>query len=509
MTTTASLDVVVLAPRGRDGELTVTLLARQGIHARQIGPAELIPVLDAGVGCAVLTREALEPAQTKLVAWLAAQPPWSDFPLVVLDSASRTSGPLETRHLGNVTLLERPLAATEMVTAVQAALRARTRQYEARNAIQQRDQFLAMLGHELRNPLGAIMLASELARTGNRDREELAKRLLVIERQANHLARLVDDLLDVARVTSGKVQLHLERVSIDDIVAACIETIADRARARGIQLVLAATCSATIAGDRVRLEQVITNLLANAIKYSPGGRTVSISCHANDTTCEIRVRDQGIGIDQAMLPRVFELFAQADSSLDRAEGGMGIGLTLVDRLVRLHGGDVRVVSAGLGKGSEFIVRLPRGALPTQDGVLHLTPPPRDRDVVVVLVEDNADIRELMAGMLREMRCTVEVAADGLDGVDRILRTRPDVALVDIGLPGIDGFEVARRVRAAATQPLLLVAVTGYGGPNDRERAIAAGFDLHETKPLRAQTLARIVEQVRARTDAGRTKSAQT
>ena len=509
MTDWQPLEVVVLAPRGRDAELTTAMIARHGISARAIGGGDLIPALDAGVGCAVLTREALEPLEGQLVTWLASQPPWSDFPLIVLDSPSRTSSPLDTSRLGNVTLLERPVTAASLIASVQASLRARGRQYEARNAIQQRDQFLAMLGHELRNPLGAILLASELARTGNRDRTEVASRLQVIERQANHLARLVDDLLDVARVTSGKVQLHLEPVSVDEIVASCIETLADRARARSINLVHAASCGAVIAGDRVRLEQVITNLIANAIKYSPGGRTVSISCHATRTLCEIRVRDQGIGIEAAMLPRVFDLFAQADGSLDRAEGGMGIGLTLVDRLVRLHGGTVEVQSAGLGQGSEFSVRLPRGAARSTPGVIRLPLPAEERALRVVLVEDNADIREMMASMLREVGCTVEVASDGLEGVDRIVRTVPELAIIDIGLPGIDGYEVARRVRAAVTQPMMIVAVTGYGSTRDRDTALEAGFDLHVVKPMRVQIVEQIVEQARARIAADCTKSAHT
>jgi CheY-like chemotaxis protein len=224
---------------------------------------------------------------------------------------------------------------------------------------------------------------------------------------------------------------------------------------------------------------------------------------------QVRVRDQGIGIESMMLPRVFELFAQADGSLDRAEGGMGIGLTLVDRLVRLHGGTVEVHSAGLGQGSEFIVRLPRGAVPSMPGVIPLPVPAAPRLLRVVLVEDNADIREMMASMLHEVGCAVEVASDGLEGVDRIVRTVPDLAIVDIGLPGIDGYEVARRVRTTVTQPLMLVAVTGYGSTRDRDNALEAGFDLHVVKPMRVQMIEQLVAQARARIDTVCTKSAQT
>jgi signal transduction histidine kinase/ActR/RegA family two-component response regulator len=492
-------DVLIVAPRGRDGELTEAVLLRDGLTARRIADTELVAALEAGAGCLVITYEMAEAASAVLATWLAAQPPWSDFPLIVLSPPPQPNL-VDLTALGNVTVLERPIAPPTLVAAVKAALRGRLRQYDARAAIQQRDQFLAMLGHELRNPLAAIVLAAELARTSNRDRDQVSNRIEMIDRQAKHLARLVDDLLDVARVTSGKVQLHKEAVAIDDTIRTCIETLADRARARGITVAIGASCGAMINGDRLRLEQVISNLLGNAIKYSAGGRTVTISSTTVGSNCEIRVRDQGIGIEASMLPHVFELFTQAESSLDRADGGMGIGLTLVDRLVRLHGGEVVVTSAGLGQGSEFVVRLPLGeARAMPGGVVRLPVPAQPQSVRVVLVEDNADIRELMAGLLEEMRCTVDVAVDGLAGVELIVRSVPDLAIVDIGLPGIDGFEVARRVRAALGRGPMLVAVTGYGRVQDRDEALAAGFDLHAIKPLKLEALQDIVDRARTAT----------
>jgi signal transduction histidine kinase/CheY-like chemotaxis protein len=491
MTASSPELVLVAAPRGRDGELTRVLLEKHGLPAVLVQSVEEIASAVETAGCAVITQEALTAdSSLALGTALARQPPWCDFPLVLLTSARHR---LDT-DLGNVTMLERPVGAETLLAAVRTALRARRRQYEARAAIQQRDQFLAMLGHELRNPLGAIVLASELARSGTP--EQLENRLDMIARQSNHLARLVDDLLDVARVTSGKVQLRREAVDIDDVIRACIETLGERANKRGITIVFAERCGTSIAGDTVRLEQVVSNLLANAIKYSPPDRTVTISSTCNATTCEIRVRDQGIGIDREMLPRVFELFAQADGSLDRAEGGMGIGLTLVDRLVRLHGGQVHVASAGLGRGSEFIVRLPRGDRPEHAPDVKRTAADPDVRVRVVLVEDNPDIRDMTAALLAAIGCDVEVAADGPAGVERIVRVRPDLALVDIGLPGMDGFEVARRVRAAITEPMLLVAVTGYSRDQDRAQASAAGFDMHLAKPLQVDALTKLVERSR-------------
>ena len=491
MTASSSEQILVVAPRGRDGELTRRLLERHGLSAKLIASVDRIASAVETAGCAVITQEALTTdAAGVLSDALATQPPWCDFPIIVLTSAGRRI----TGELGNVTMLERPIGSDTLLASVRAALRARRRQYEARAAIQQRDQFLAMLGHELRNPLAAIVLASELANIAPRD--QLVERLEMVKRQGKHLARLVDDLLDVARVTSGKVQLRHEAVDIDDVIRTCITTLGERAHSRGITVVFAGSSGLIVDGDTVRLEQVVSNLLANAIKYSPVDRTVRVSCTRAGDWCEIRVCDEGIGIEPDMLPRVFELFAQADGSLDRAEGGMGIGLTLVDRLVRLHGGDVRVASGGLGCGSEFIVRLPLGAMP-QVASADERPTAPGMGVRVVLVEDNADIREMTAALLSEIGCDVDVAIDGLDGVDTIVRARPDLALVDIGLPGIDGFEVARRVRAAVAEPMLLVAVTGYGRDQDRAEASEAGFDLHVAKPLHADALVALVERTRA------------
>jgi two-component system, sensor histidine kinase len=491
---TAALEhrVLLLAPRGRDAELTAEFLSRHGFATAVCASTnELLEAIAQGAGCALLTQEALDSQlQYKLALALTKQPAWSDFPLIVLVNAqvAEVSQVLAV-ELGNVAVLERPLAPNILLTSIQAALRARQRQYEARAAIQQRDHFLAMLGHELRNPLAAIVLATQLVRDGG-DRSQLDSRLALIERQSTLLARLVDDLLDVARVTSGKVRLRHEAVDVDDTIRSSVAAVTDRARARGVSLMFAARSDTVIEGDRTRIEQVLNNLLSNAIKYSPGGRTVSVTAAREDDTCVIRVRDQGVGIAPEMQHRVFELFAQVDSSLERADGGMGIGLTLVDRLVRLHGGRVEVHSEGLGHGSEFVVRLPIGSPPVPVNVI-----PIDTARVklrVVLVEDNADLRELTRDLLETMGCTVELAIDGEQGVARIVGARPDLALVDIGLPLVDGYAVAKRVRQQLGDEVILVAVSGYGLDEDRDQAMVAGFDRHVTKPLDVGVLRELV-----------------
>ena len=491
MTDSVSERVLILTPRGRDAELTSTLLTTHAMAVAACAtPDELVERIAEGAGCAIVTSEVLSPQLLQqLGAQLAAQPAWSDFPLIVLVSArTRRDAWLK---LGNVTILERPIAPPTLVTAVTAALRGRRRQYDARTAIQQRDQFLAMLGHELRNPLGAITLASDPLFVERGDHALLGRQLGVVARHAHHLRRLVDDLLDVARVTSGKVQLRREAVDIDAAIRECIEALEPRARERNIGFVTS-TSGAVIEGDAGRIEQVITNLMTNAIKYSPAGRTITVAAGHDGETCEIRVRDQGVGIAPEMLPHVFELFAQADVSLDRSEGGMGIGLALVDRLVRLHGGTVSVTSEGLGAGSEFVVRLPVGRPPVR---LASVPPeqPSLPTLHVVIVEDNPDLRFLTQLVLESFGCTVATACDGEEGLATIVATDPDLALVDVGLPKLDGYALASQVRQRVAPGPRLVAVTGYGRRDDRKRALAAGFDEHVTKPVSAETLRKLVE----------------
>lgn len=496
-----SMRTLVLAPRGRDGELAVQLLARHDIDASACANgAELLARIADGAGCAIVTEEALGPTvQHQLAHELEGQPAWSDFPLILLASSQAAHHLQRTASaLGNVTVIERPIAPDTLITAVRAALRGRCRQYEAGLAIQQRDQFLAMLGHELRTPLGAIVLATELARNDG-GRSQLEERLALIARQSKLLARLVDDLLDVARVTTGKIVLRREAVDVDATIAACVEAHEERARARSVALQVVDRSGATIDADPVRLEQVINNLLSNAVKYSPAGGCVQVSSSQRDAWCQIRVRDDGIGIAPEMQGRVFDLFAQVDGSLSRADGGMGIGLTLVDRLVRLHGGWVTVDSAGLGHGSEFIVTLPLGS---PDHAQEGPPEParRPSNVRVALVEDNDDLRDLTASLLEAHGCAVVVAADGAAGAELIVGARPDLALVDIGLPELDGFQVARHVREHVGADVVLVAITGYGREQDREHAAQAGFDAFFTKPLGIDSVREILSSARRRRD---------
>ena len=481
---------LVLAPSGRDAQLTCSLLEKAGMQAVVCSSMDQMckQVSEAGALGLMLAEEALTPrAVQHLRELLARQPAWSDLPILLFSGRLGVPSALTPKMieaLGNVTVLDRPLRPVTMLSAANAAQRARKRQYMARSelhaqqqAVQQRDQFLAMLGHELRNPLSAISMAVEIS--------DVDHYRGVVRRQARHLTRLVDDLLDVSRVTSGKIVLQRAPVDVGELLKRSVQALGGALAAQPHSLSLSLhPGGAVVMGDSVRLEQIVANLLNNAIKYTPAGGHIRLSVSADDAWVRICVQDDGVGIASDMLPRVFDLFAQAEASIDRAKGGMGIGLTLVKRLVELHGGEVSVESPGVGCGSTFCVTLPR--VFAKDSSQSIRVPAEQRSESpreVLLVEDNDDSRELLAAMLRRAGHHVRDAADGLTGVDVALRERPEVILVDIGLPGLDGYGVARRVRHSLGHEVFLVALTGYGQPDDRARALDAGFDVHLTKPV--------------------------
>jgi signal transduction histidine kinase/ActR/RegA family two-component response regulator len=485
--------VLILAPIGRDGALAASLLAKARVPSqvcRHMG--ELADCIRQGAGCILVTEETLHGAAVAtLRATLADQPPWSDLPLLVFSSAPATRAQtveLE-RTLGNVTILDRPVHVRTMLTAVETALRGRRRQYAARQEILQRDQFLAMLGHELRNPLSAITFAAELM---SRDVDTAARerQRSIVERQARHLSRLVDDLLDVSRVTSGKVVLQRQPVELKGVAERCVQVVDVMARAKSQSLTMSLPTAAVIVdGDAVRLEQIVMNVLTNAVKYTPRGGRIELDLSFADRVATLRVRDTGVGIPATMIDKIFELFAQAPSSLDRSEGGLGLGLTLVRSLVTLHGGTVEAKSEGADRGSELIICLPARSQPSL--VPSVSSPAAHADASplrILVVDDNDDVRDTLQALLETGGHVVEAAPDGAHGLSRILTSRPDVAIVDIGLPGIDGYEVARQVRRALGPAVTLIALSGYGQPEDRARARQAGFDLHIAKPIAADAL---------------------
>ncbi len=355
-----------------------------------------------------------------------------------------------------------------------------------------KDEFLAMLGHELRNPLAPILNAALLLRLhGNRSRLNgiedpvLHQSLDIIDRQAGKLAHLIDELLEVSRITTGRIQLHQERIAVGGVVEHAVATVRPLIDQRKHELTLSLPTQAIwLHADAARLEQVVVNLLTNATKYTDQGGHIWVTLQQEGAEAVLRVRDTGVGIAPATLPRIFDLFTQAERSLDRSQGGLGIGLALVQRLVEMHGGTVEAASA-LGQGSEFVVRLPVVPPPERQPVSPLTEQahPTGPSLRVLVVDDNLDAAKTLAMLLKASGHDVRTAHDGPTALGAALDFRPNVVLMDIGLPGMDGFEVAKRIRQ---QPLLkdniLVALTGYGQDADRQRSQEAGFDHHLVKP---------------------------
>ena len=392
------------------------------------------------------------------------------------------------------------VCSSEVTEQVLARKRVEALLEERKLADHRKDEFLAMLAHELRNPVAAIDLALNMLDQVEGDAAKASKHRDTAKRQVRHLVRLVDDLLDVSRITRGTVDLRLEEVDLAAVVDHATNAVRPLIEARGHELFVTVAGGFRARADAARIEQVLVNLLTNAAKYTEPGGAVSLRLGREvvDGVAQavFRVRDTGRGIPRDMLDKVFEVFVQVSPTIDRSLGGLGLGLTLVKQLVEMHGGSVSAHSDGPARGSEIVVRLPLiKATPNLASALpEVAGPPLTvaRKRRVVLVEDSADVRETLGLFLEYYGHEVVLAADGLDGAARILEVRPDVALVDIGLPNIDGYEVARRVRSGGGDKLFLVALTGYGGPDATAAVMAAGFDLHLTKPVETAELLQIV-----------------
>jgi PAS domain S-box-containing protein len=356
-----------------------------------------------------------------------------------------------------------------------------------------KDEFLAMLGHELRNPLSPILTALQLMklRGGGLERERT-----VIERQVGHLTRLVDDLLDVSRIARGKVELKKALVEIADVVVKAIELATPLLDQRTHALDVDVPRKLWVRGDAIRLSQVVSNLLTNAAKYTPPGGRITVRAAEEDGEVAIRVRDTGIGIAPNVLPHVFDLFVQERQAIDRSQGGLGLGLTIVRNLVEGHGGTVSAYSAGPGTGSEFVVRLPRANVPVElevpagmEAASESVVSPSEAALRILVVDDSVDGAEMLAAALSAKGYKTQVAFDAPAALRIAAEFRPAIAFLDIGLPVMDGYELATRLRGLPElNGIKLFAVTGYGQESDRERTRAAGFDRHFTKPVDLDTI---------------------
>ena len=508
--------LLVLAPIGRDAALIQSVLRKDTVVCESCRNIEhLTHELERGASALLLAEEAFAEHGGRLAAIISRQPPWSDLPVLLLTrpGADSAAVALAIGTLGNVTLLERPMRIEALASAVRSAMRARERQFQARahfeereTANQRKDQFLATLAHELRNPLAPIRTSLALLRITT-DGQTPTQVCEIMERQVNHMVRLVDDLLEVSRITRGKIELRREAVDLATIIESAVETsrpLIDRAR-HELSVTLPEE-AIILDADAVRLAQVFANLLNNAAKYTdPGGR-ISLSVRREEDAAVVTIADTGIGIPAHALPGVFDMFAQVDARDSRAQSGLGIGLTLVRSLVEMHDGSVTAASDGAGKGSEFVVRLP---LDRRKAVRPAKPEaaPEIGEVQrVLVVDDNRDAADTLGALLKLLGVDVRTVNDGPSALDEIRIFHPDVVVLDLGMPGMDGYEVARRVRQRPDcDDIALIALTGWGQEKDRLLTQEAGFDHHLVKPVDIDTVQALLASLAAQS--GRSRAA--
>jgi signal transduction histidine kinase/ActR/RegA family two-component response regulator len=507
---------VIQSPTKKDEEMARVLFEQAGIpFIFASDPATLSAELDAGASALVVAEEfLLGEGRAAVGRWLAAQPPWSDLPVIVLSKPGKDALALARilELAGNATVLERPTWAATLVSSVRTALRARQKQYQIRGYIAERersegllrasdrrkDDFLAVLAHELRNPLAPIRNAIQLLRLRGTDANTVAQASEMMERQFGLLVRLVDDLMEVSRVSRGKIDLRRQPIDVGIVVRSAVEASRPliEAASHALETDLPAS-PLVIEADPARLAQVLANLLNNAAKYTkPGGR-IWLSVRREGAEAVLSVRDTGIGIPPDMLSRVFDMFTQIDPSKSRHQGGLGIGLTLVKQLVEMHGGTVEARSEGQDRGTEFVVRLPAtvAADPAKNDGRPAQLLPKHR---LLVVDDNVDSADSLGLLLRTLGADVRVAYDGESALGMLDGFRPDAILLDLGMPGMDGHEVARRVRERpGHRDALLVALTGFGRDADLQRTRASGFDEHCVKPVELARLKQVLSTLDA------------
>ncbi|WP_196778660.1 hybrid sensor histidine kinase/response regulator [Cognatilysobacter tabacisoli] len=514
--------VLLLLPTARDASMTAGILQRNGIASQTCANAsEFAQELARGAGAVLVAEEALGAGATGgvLAQAMDAQPPWSDLPVLVLARQGADSHEVRDalQVLGNVTLLERPLRVSALLSLVRTALRARARQYQlerylrdleqARSAqataARRKDEFLAMLAHELRNPLAPIRNALSVLELDDGDAERRRMLYAMMTRQADHMVRLVDDLMDASRMSRGRVDLRREPIDLQDALRSAIDVGEPLIRAtQGAFDVTLPPDPLPVHGDTDRLIQVFGNLLHNAAKYGrPGGR-VALDARVEGDQVVVTVSDDGIGIEPDLLPHVFDLFTQGQGDADRMKEGLGIGLSLVRDLVQMHDGTVVARSDGRGRGARFEVRLPltpaAAASPTagngQSRPAGNASAPQPLRVLVV--DDNVDSARSLAMVMDGLRFQHREANSGAAALEIAETFVPDVALLDIGMPGMDGYELARRMRRdPRLSGALLVAVSGWSQEQDRRHGRAAGFDHHFAKPVDIQALVALLDGV--------------
>ena len=482
--------ILVFVASLHDARLATRVLASAGVESAGCHSLpELLAQLGQGAGALLISEECLpQSTLAALAAHVARQPPWSDLPVLVM--AQRGADSLHVQRaverLGNVTMLERPLRVITLISAARSALRARARQYEMRTLSRRKDEFLATLAHELRNPLAPIRNAMAVLERGHHS-PQVTKLTGIVERQVSHLTRLVDDLLDVARITSGKLELVRSRTTAQQVATHALEIAQANLAAKQHEVIVELPGDdIPLEADQVRLVQTVANLLVNAAKFTPPKGQVRLQVCATGSEVMFVVRDSGRGLAPDEIERIFEMFEQSASE-GEPTGGLGLGLHLARAFARLHGGTVTARSDGLGRGSEFSVRLPvvvaaGRALPAPGD--HAADAPGDSAWRVLVVDDNIDAAQTLQALLALHGMDASMAHDGATAVTRTRAENPDVVVMDLGMPVMDGYEAARQIRAHAREASpLLIALSGWGQEEDRARARQAGFDLHFVKPV--------------------------
>jgi signal transduction histidine kinase len=545
--------VIVVAPTTRDGEITRVLLGEAGLETlvcRNLSCA--CDELRAGAGALLMTADSLASSDTaKLISFLEDQPSWSDLPIILLLQTEHQSANAASLlpSLGNVTLLERPAPSRSVVSAVKTAVRGRQRQYQIRDHIaasvraaeqavrlqqqlaisleareqhleaerlaraeaervsQMKDEFLATLSHELRTPLNAIFGWAQILKMDHEDPQTIQECIDVIDRNVRLQTQLIEDLLDMSRIISGKIRLDVQRVDLPELIDNALESVRPAAEARLLRLErIVDPLAGPVSGDPSRLQQVLWNLLTNAIKFTPKGGKVQVVLERADSHVELSVVDTGEGIEAKFLPLLFERFSQADASTTRKHGGLGLGLSIVKTLVDLHGGTVRAASAGIGQGSRFVIQLPLRAVKAEDEEssprISQSAPAFDcydklSGLNVLVVDDEPDARAMVKRFLVECGATTALAASAEEAHGLLNNFDADVIVSDIGMPKQDGYEFIqdRRNRGDKTPA---VALTAFARAEDRLRSIQAGFQTHLVKPVEPAELIAVVASLAGR-----------
>ena len=505
--------ILIYAPTGQDAPLAARILTLAALDSHVCATlAELGQELERGAGAVLTVEEALAPGGFQLLqACVARQPDWSDLPIILL--TRRGADSVNVRQavvaLGNLALMERPVRTITLVTALHATLRARHKQYQVREAARRKDEFLAALGHELRNPLAPIRTSVSLLTHLYPDAAPVLRIRDMVERQVSLLTRLVDDLLDVARITSGKITLQRQHTTLAAVISHAGELCQQAADAKRIRIDWQLPAQEVLLHvDYARVVQIIANILSNAVKFTPQGGQVTIGAEVDAGMLEVSIRDNGIGLDADSIPLIFRMFEQSRTVSGQLSSGLGIGLSLARQFAEMHGGSVAAYSDGLGHGSEFVIRLPLLAQPLAPPAAPLREPAggHSRKLQVLVVDDNHDAADSLTALLELDGFEVRTVYDGAAAIAAVQRQAPDMVIMDLGMPGMDGYETARALRRLdGAERILMLALTGWGQADARRRTMEAGFDHHLVKPVELEQIVRLAgaRQHRAQVETGR------